>query len=458
MKKIFGIVLFLSYFLNIQAQEGIQFNEGDWKSIVNKAKEQHKLIFIDVFASWCGPCKRMAQDVFPQESVSGFFNEKFINYKLDGEKGEGPALAQKYKVRGYPSFLFIDGAENVVYSAMGYMTADQFLMEATRALDAFNQTKTVKTLDDYEQEYLQGRREPQFMYDYITQRSLAQKDNGKLLEEYLSTQDVDQLGSANNLMLIIDNATQLNSKAFDVLASHLGEIKAKIDGRYEVKAFRRISIMLSETFNTAVRNRDGSQLPLILRANAMIYTDPKIGAEKNAQMKLNFYKGIDDTQNLIPAVADYTDRFVMSVPIDTIRQKDVEHLAQIIDKMQERGTKLSEDEKKQLARDNGKIASTESARELAESAYTYYRQAKEKADYLKALTWAERSIELEDSHLHHALHAFLLYQTGKEKKAIQELTEAIATAKSKGEDAYGYEAELKQMQAKAPLAGAFYLN
>jgi len=59
-----GLLFTINGFL-LFAQDGIRFEQGDWATILAKAKSAQKPIFIDVYTSWCGPCKKMAKDIFP---------------------------------------------------------------------------------------------------------------------------------------------------------------------------------------------------------------------------------------------------------------------------------------------------------------------------------------------------------------------------------------------------------
>jgi thioredoxin 1 len=129
MKGIF-LTLFLAATVSLTsiAQSGIQFEHGTWSEVVAKAKKENKLIFMDAYTTWCGPCKMLQKKVFPDETLGAFFNKQFINVKVDMESGEGPALAAKYPVRGYPTLFFIDpNSEKVTNSVLGYRTADQLL-------------------------------------------------------------------------------------------------------------------------------------------------------------------------------------------------------------------------------------------------------------------------------------------------------------------------------------------
>ena len=96
--KIFCVILFhLTTQLPTNAQ-GIQWQTGSFESILNKAKAQKKLIYVDIYTTWCTPCKKMDSEVFTNSNVGKIFNDNFINYKIDGEKGEGKDLVDRKSV------------------------------------------------------------------------------------------------------------------------------------------------------------------------------------------------------------------------------------------------------------------------------------------------------------------------------------------------------------------------
>lgn len=109
------------------AKGGVQFHKGTWKEALALAKKENKLIFVDVYATWCGPCKRLKANTFSNKKVGQFYNQNFINVALNGEKGDGVMLMRKYNLRSFPSLLFIDEKGNVVTKTVGYHNADQFL-------------------------------------------------------------------------------------------------------------------------------------------------------------------------------------------------------------------------------------------------------------------------------------------------------------------------------------------
>lgn len=160
MKK---IIFFLSLFVAVQAvaQEGIQFNHCSWNEAKAKAKKEKKLIFIDFYTQWCGPCLNMAQNTFVLGSVGNFYNEHFVNLKIDAENGEGIMLAKKYQIQSYPTFVFIDPkTEEAVHVSGSTQDRETFLFTGASALEP-------KKRSGYLAEQKQaGNVKPEFLLDY----------------------------------------------------------------------------------------------------------------------------------------------------------------------------------------------------------------------------------------------------------------------------------------------------
>lgn len=134
-KVFYFICLYSLFLLPLQAQEetantGITFFKGTFQQAMDEAKKQNKPLFVDFYAVWCGPCKRMAKLVFTQDSVGQYFNEKFINLQLDAEKTENVAIAKQYKVDAFPTLAFIGNDGKALSINVGAMSARDFLEAA----------------------------------------------------------------------------------------------------------------------------------------------------------------------------------------------------------------------------------------------------------------------------------------------------------------------------------------
>lgn len=109
------------------SSEGIKFHKGTWVEVLQIAQKEKKLIFLDIYATWCGPCKKLKANTFSNSEVGNFYNSTFINVALDGENGEGLELARKYGVRGYPTLLFIDAKGKLVSGTSGYHNPSEII-------------------------------------------------------------------------------------------------------------------------------------------------------------------------------------------------------------------------------------------------------------------------------------------------------------------------------------------
>jgi thioredoxin-related protein len=101
----------------------INFFNGTYQQALDEAKKEGKLVFIDAYTNWCSPCHLLSNYVFTDRTVGKYFNEHYINVKLDIEKGEGPALAKKYNVTHFPMLIIADGEGNRMAFTVGYIMA-----------------------------------------------------------------------------------------------------------------------------------------------------------------------------------------------------------------------------------------------------------------------------------------------------------------------------------------------
>lgn len=125
MKKL--IIISFLFVFSIHANAQINFEQGNWASVVAKAKKENKMIFVDAYTTWCGPCKWMAKNTFTDPSVGEYHNANFVNYKFDMEKGEGVKFARDFNVEAYPTLLYLTADAEVAFRSEGSMDAASFL-------------------------------------------------------------------------------------------------------------------------------------------------------------------------------------------------------------------------------------------------------------------------------------------------------------------------------------------
>ncbi len=108
----------------------VKTTDKTMEQMLAEAKLQRKVLFVDVYASWCGPCKWMDENTFKDARVSEKFNKTFINYKVDGESFEGVNVGIIYRVDSYPTYLFISPEGQVLHRIEGTMAAEGLMAEA----------------------------------------------------------------------------------------------------------------------------------------------------------------------------------------------------------------------------------------------------------------------------------------------------------------------------------------
>ena len=110
--------------------EGIKFFKGTFAEALAQAKTANKPLFVDFYAVWCVPCRKMAKTVFTLPEVGQYFNEHFINIQIDAEKKENVDIAKSYKVEAYPTLAFIAPDGKALSVNMGAMDQNELLEAA----------------------------------------------------------------------------------------------------------------------------------------------------------------------------------------------------------------------------------------------------------------------------------------------------------------------------------------
>ncbi|ASW76306.1 disulfide isomerase [Chryseobacterium piperi] len=176
MKKIIsGLFVFFSIILF--AQESIQFQDLPFKDLIAKAKKENKIVFIDAYASWCGPCKLMERNVFTKKPVGDYYNANFVNARFDMEKGEGREIAAKYGVRSYPTYLFLNGDGELISQNLGYMEESVFLAMAQDINSPSNKKGSLKD------RFAKGEKDPEFLINIMKLNSTSDYDFAKKASE-----------------------------------------------------------------------------------------------------------------------------------------------------------------------------------------------------------------------------------------------------------------------------------
>lgn len=197
--------------------KGIQFVENiSWDLIKALAKKENKYIFVDCFATWCLPCKKMEKEIFALNMIGEDMNDRFISVRLqmDTTKKDGEVVKAwyptahdfltRYNLVGYPTFLFFDPNGSIVHKGLGSYKADEFieLLQTAR-----NPNKQFYSLLN---NWRRGVIDKENMYSLVQtaknleETNLAEKVVVDYKNKYLNKLSSDSLLSAKYLELAID--------------------------------------------------------------------------------------------------------------------------------------------------------------------------------------------------------------------------------------------------------------
>ena len=162
------------------AQDHLKDSPIKWMSFeqaVEKSKTEKRKIFIDVYTDWCGWCKVMDKNTFPDPEVAKLLNEKFYAVKLDaeqtadinfrgttfkfvpyGNKGVHQlAAALLNNQLSYPNFVFLDEEFRIIpvipnsYSLPGYRKPEEFHIFLSYVGNDYYQK--IRSIDEYQKQY-----------------------------------------------------------------------------------------------------------------------------------------------------------------------------------------------------------------------------------------------------------------------------------------------------------------
>ncbi len=112
----------------------IVFIEDSFDEALRQAAKQNKYVFVDAYATWCGPCKMLKAITFTNSRAADFYNNNFVNVSIDMEKGQGPQLAQKWGLRVDPTLIIFNKDGKPILGAEGYLSAKDLIRFGQQAL------------------------------------------------------------------------------------------------------------------------------------------------------------------------------------------------------------------------------------------------------------------------------------------------------------------------------------
>ena len=379
MKKISLVLLVL--FSVIIFGQGMKFEENkSFKELLSIAKKENKLLFLDAYTTWCGPCKLMAKNVFPQAPVGEFYNANFINSKIDMEKGEGIDLAKKYNVRAYPTYLFINGDGELIHRVTSYFDADDFINVGK---DAVNPSKQMGAL---KKKFEAGDRNPEFLKNFIKIFAFADPE----------------LAVKAAAIYFNQKKEPLNQEDFSYLFSLTKDSDSPLYPQFISRKDELLNVMPEENYNKTLQT---FQLNAVF--NNSYDKKTKVFDEKKYVSQIQKTRTKEEAANLL--------------------LKSKIRIAGM-NKDKEQYQKLS----MEYYQDGTSPAFT--SNELNSIAWNFFENATEKTSLEQAILWAKQSVKLKEGYANSDTVANLYAKLGDKVNTKVWAEKAIELAKKEGEE------------------------
>ena len=378
MKKILSVsALAISVFAF--SQTGIQFQDTNFKTTLEKAKKENKLVFLDAYTTWCGPCKLMAKNIFPLESVGNYYNANFINAKIDMEKGEGIGIAKKYNVKAFPTYLFIDGNGNEVHRTLGYVEEKDFIQFGQDALDPS------KRMSSLIKRYEAGEKDPQLLKNLaeLTMYSNASL-SGKVIAKYFEVNKANPIVK-EDLNLIMMGLQIGSEDVYNIFKNKKAEISSLITEPQYDKINKSVQL-------TSISRKAYDETTKKLDENYFVTEVEKILGKEEAQKSLISFK-----TNI------------------ALRNKDIPTY-------------------QKLTLEKYKDISNVNSNELNSIAWNFFENVTDKKALETAITWAQASVQKQESYANTDTLANLYNKVGDKKNAKIWAEKSIELGEKAGED------------------------
>ena len=408
--------------------QGIRFENGSWKEVLEKARQTNKPIFLNIYKFWSKPCKQMKSEVFPLAEIGNVYNPNFICYQLDSEKGEGIEIIKKYKVEVYPTFLFINGDEKSFFHASGAKEAKDFIALSKSALFARNDTIPIEV---WEKEYIEKRNDPAFLSAYISKRLRLSLPVTTLFDDYLKLIPEEERTSDTVLEVYRDVIHSLNEHTFAI--ENLLKNKTKFIGKLNDSFNAFLYQAVRYTIWNEVKSNSKNDEFLALAVETYDQLPKNTVREQRDEIYIDYYLHTRETDKYLKYATNFCNNYLVKMSTDSIDKTD-QLFVKILDKQLNsitypedisRSFEQAISRSKHLARDG-------IGDKLNTFAWEVFKRVSDTATLKDALLWSGRSLELLINNPPRLdTYANLLYKLGQKEEAIAREEEALRYADEK---------------------------
>ncbi|MFI5135307.1 MAG: thioredoxin family protein [Chitinophagales bacterium] len=282
-------LLFSALLISSSLLAEVNFQTLDWQQAKDQCKKESKFLFVDCYTEWCGWCKVMDKQTFPDAQVSQFMNDHFVSVKIDMEKGFGIDLSHKYNVTGYPTFLVFNPSGDLVNVSLGYQDTAPFLAMLKESTDPSSQ----KIISGYSQKIPEE-------YPALLTKMWSDKTYHPSKDEVAAFLNQSKDHFSESYWSVLSRFYSMDSSYFQQISDNRTQYR-QLFGKDAVDDI--FFSHLYKNFASAIKNKDEAQLNDFLK-NLSAYDLPD-DADTKLNYKLTFYQQTGDWKNMMNQVDEY---------------------------------------------------------------------------------------------------------------------------------------------------------
>ncbi len=359
----------------------IEFATGSLEEVLSQAQSSKKYVFVHTTSNSCTPCQGFAESYYQQQSVAEFYNDNFLNFKLDLDKFQYSNFARMHELGKDPALLYFDPNGYMIQKVVNISSAND-LINAGRSLLKQRTKDNFHNLEAMKNKYDHSYNDTEFLLEFAYLLKTFGEPYNAVVNQYLNTQKADDILNRTNRTFIYDFSDNLENNAIDFFLLDVHHYKEVVGGS---QINNKIKISISNSIYTAIKETDTQLFDKSLK---VIESANLPNAEHfKYYISSEFYEGTKDWENYAKINLQYFKDYNITDPVL-----------------------------------------------LTDVALNFSLYVKSKSQLNQAIKWADKSIEIDSNYKNNLSLAYLYRRLGKCQEALKAAEDASRIGTYRKED------------------------
>lgn len=441
MGNVFRFTVLFLFTINALFSQGIDFKHIAFEDALTQAKAEDKLIFIDFYTEWCGPCKKLEKGPFKEPENGKFYNQNFISLKLDAEK-DGKDVAARYDVVAYPTMIFVNGEGEIVHQGVGITHGFDMIGFGK---DALNATVSKYSWAKLQEMFPEKQDDEAFLKLYLQKMDEFGVNPSEGIDAWLKVQTEFKETDPKMMEFLLKRQQDIyvGTKAEEIFNSNYNHYLTLGNARQKKLLERFQNNVFLNSVRFARRNEDAALMQVIIQRVKEYDLRPKSGDNATTYL-MDYYRFSKDYEAFKRLAEEYVDSLMNLKSVREIKKEDEEYF-RFYSKNKEFGKNAFTDIMLQKYKE-GRTAN-EIVEAITETAHYYFKVAETRKEEKTLNNWVDYCYKLiPGKYSVDNLKADILFQEGKTSKAIALKSKAIENMPFTVKKKVNFEHELEVMK------------